>query len=131
MGNKQHSHTSHRTKQPSRQHPPPTMKTTTLTALFLMACPLVASALADSGESERRPGGPSSGGGANSGAPSAEEDDVATLFNSINGQNGILNAQTFSGLSAATQGQNGLKKLTINLSIKVVLVKIGGKTYSV
>merc|ERR1711879_894642 len=127
-----------------------TMKTFTFAALFVLACLLVASALADSGDNERRPGGfgpgrpnggsggpngGSSGGpnGGSSGGPNGgstlEDEDIATLFSSINGQNGILNEQTFSGLSAATQGQNGLEKLPINLSIKVVLVKIGDKYY--
>jgi hypothetical protein len=41
----------------------------------------------------------------------------------------VLGADTFSQLSAATSGHNGLEKLEINLNIKVVLVKIGDKTF--
>jgi hypothetical protein len=40
----------------------------------------------------------------------------------------VLGPDTFSQLSAATSGHNGLEKLEINLNIKVVLVKIGDKT---
>jgi hypothetical protein len=39
-----------------------------------------------------------------------------------------MGPDTFSQLSAATRGQDGLQKLEINLNIKVVLVKIGGRT---
>merc|ERR1711879_78613 len=122
------------------QDPPPattntvttTMKTTTLPALFLFACLLVASALADPGD-RGRPGGFGPGGGSGGGATggnggsTVEDDDMAILFNSISGNNGILGADTFSQLSAATSGHNGLEKLEINLNIKVVLVKIGDK----
>jgi hypothetical protein len=77
------------------------MKSFSFAALFVFACLLVASALADSGDSERRPGGSGAGGSrpgppgdAPGGAPggtggsTVEEDDMATLFNSINGANG-------------------------------------------
>ena len=40
----------------------------------------------------------------------------------------VMGPDTFSQLSAATRGQDGLQKLEINLNIKVVLVKIGGRT---
>jgi hypothetical protein len=79
------------------------MKTFTFAALFVLACLLVASAIADSGDSERRPGGSGAGGsrpgspggatgepgaGGSTGGTTVEEDDMATLFNSINGANG-------------------------------------------
>merc|ERR1712183_611431 len=108
------------------------MKTFTLAALF--ACLLVASALADP-EDRGRPGGFGPGGGSGGGATdgnggsTVEDDDMAILFNSIRGNNGILSADTFSQLSAATSGHNGLEKLDINLIIKVVLVKSGDKTF--
>merc|ERR1711862_206111 len=77
------------------------MKTFSLAALF--ACLLVASALADP-EERGRPGGFGPGGsGSGSGSGSTvEDDDMAILFNSISGNNGILSADTFSQLSAAT-----------------------------
>merc|ERR1711879_168126 len=76
-----------------------------------------------SGDGERR--GPGVGAPQ---APSIEDDDFATLFNSVQGPNGILNENMMSQMATATQGHKGLQKLTINLSIKVVLVKIGDKT---
>merc|ERR1712093_147506 len=96
------------------------MKTFTFSALFMLACLLVASALGQPDGS--RPG---QGGGA-----TVEDDDMTTLFNSISGTNGILGADTFSQPSTAASGHNGLKKLEINLNIKVVLVKIGGGLYT-
>ena len=76
------------------------MQTFTFAALF--ACLLVASALADSGDSGR-PGGFGPGGapgGVPGGAPggsTVEEDDMATLFNSIGGTNGSTSSHLLPG----------------------------------
>merc|ERR1711879_767871 len=92
----------------------PTAKMNTFILAALFACLLVASALADP-EERGRPGGFGPGSGSGS---TVEDDDMAILFNSISGNNGILSADTFSQLSAATSGHNGLEKLEINLNIK-------------
>ena len=86
------------------------MKTTTLAALFLFSCLLVASALADAGDSQSLPGGfgvggsrPGQPGGAAGGATggtggsTVEEDDMATLFNSIGGTNGSTSSHLLPG----------------------------------
>ncbi len=90
------------------------MKTTTLAALFLFSCLLVASALADAGDSQSLPGGfgaggsrpeqpgGAAGGGAGgatggTGGSTVEEDDMATLFNSIGGTNGSTSSHLLPG----------------------------------
>jgi hypothetical protein len=70
------------------------MKTFTFAALF--ACLLVASALADSGDSGR-PGGTPGGASGGTGGSTVEEDDMATLFNSIGGTNGSTSSHLLPG----------------------------------
>merc|ERR1712093_369560 len=107
-----HNSENERQQRPTFSHPPNNMKAATLASLFLLACLMVVSALAD---------GPTAG---------STDDDVQTLFRSISGGNGIMGEAQMAGIRQACNSNKGLKELEINIDIKLVLVKINNKWHS-